>query len=91
MLNFRSMGRQLEMHYKSFCTKFMAYLPKLNLTRRPGYDIEHYRLKTSIYVISPQKMMTPRHTSIPLIIIPIKTGSTATLKQRSFSLLKLLF
>lgn len=24
-----------------------VFLPKLNLTRRPGYDVEHYRLKTT--------------------------------------------
>jgi AraC family transcriptional activator of mar-sox-rob regulon len=22
-----------------------VYLPKLNLTRRPGYDVEHYKIK----------------------------------------------
>ncbi|MGI1686094.1 MDR efflux pump AcrAB transcriptional activator RobA [Providencia sp. 2024EL-00811] len=56
-----------------------VYLPKLNLTRRPGYDIEHYRLKNiDLRHIAPENDDPKTHIDTFDYYVPIKTGSTAT-------------
>ena len=49
------------------------YLPKLNLTRRPGYDIEHYRLKdTDLHNIAPCNDDPKAHIDTFDYYVPIK-------------------
>ncbi|WP_231960239.1 hypothetical protein, partial [Tepidimonas fonticaldi] len=56
-----------------------VYLPELNLTRRPGYDIEHYRLKNiDLRHIAPENDDPKTHIDTFDYYVPIKTGSTAT-------------
>lgn len=51
-----------------------VYLPKLNLTRRPGYDIEHYRLKNiELHKITPDSDDPKTHIDTFDYYVPIKT------------------